>query len=222
MPHSKKARCSSLEDAQEAKSLSDLVKHYKEHHQSDLDWRENLSIPEAVFGDQSTFAGEFPFKPEKKDIDWDVFKKNVHVNPHQARYYTPNELQKIAERLAANWNRDSFKDFEDLYDYIKSILVISPSNPKGVVKNPHALIIYDIALRLARRFGVWPKKYVYLKGKGPFEGAKALGLGKYIKYRRILYSDIIKHYPELKELDAAELENFLCWYYKQLNRFNRF
>lgn len=215
--NSKKVKCSLKGNAPNVKSLRELVKHYKKHHQLDLDWRDNLSIIEAVFGDNNYNSEIEPLQTIPTDLKWD----NFQANPHQARHYSKEELKEIAISLAANWNRTSFKDFDDLYDYVHSILVISSINPNGKVQNPRALIIYDIALRLARRFGVWPKKYVYLNGIGPFKGAKALCLGKYIKYRRILYSDIIKYYPELKELDAAELENFLCWYFKQLNLFNR-
>ena len=150
------------------------------------------------------------------DAQWNDFLDEVKINPHQAIYYTKKELRKIAEHLAAHWNRKTFEDFEDLYEYVSSILVITVTNPDGVVKNPYALIIYDIALRLASRYGVWPKKYVYLNGSGPFKAARILGFGKFIRKRKILYSDVIKKYPELGKLDAAELEDFLCIHRKQI------
>lgn len=176
-------------------TLEDLVRYYKEHHDLHHQWDRECSFPEAVFGGSK-------------------------VHPHQARI-PKARLKEIADFLANHWNRDSFKDFEDLYEYVRSLLVQTPTNPNGIVKNPHALIIYDIAIRLVYKYGVWPEKYVYLNGSGPYEAAKALGLGKFIKQRKILYEDIIRNYPELAALDAAQLEDFLCIFHNRLNNFKK-
>ena len=227
--HVTKSTCSSKKNIAPMKSLRDLIDEYKKKWHLHEDWGIYRSIPEAVFGDTRYTPGNPPMPDVLPDAQWNVFLGKVKINPHQRYPMTLSQnqiiLRKIAEHLAANWNRHSFKDFEDLYDYVYSILVKTPTNPKGVVANPYALIIYDIALRLAYRFGVWPEKYVYLNGSGPAKGVEALGLGKYIKKdkkrKTILRTDIVKHYPELGELDAAQLEDFLCIYHNVLNRYNK-
>ena len=191
--HITKSTCSSKKSISPVKSLKDLLDEYQNTWHLHKDWDKCRSIPEAMFGDTSYTPGN----PPMPDV-------------------LPYALRKIAEHLAAHWNRKTFKDFEDLYEYVGSILVKTAANPSGLVKNPYALIIYDIALRLAYRYGVWPKKYVYLNGSGPFEAANILGLGKFIRKRKILYLDFIKKYPELGKLDAAELEDFLCIHRKQI------
>lgn len=188
-------KCAPPPNVSPTATLEDLVRYYKEHHDLHRQWDKECSIPEAVFGGSK-------------------------VHPHQARI-PKARLKEIADFLANHWNRDSFKDFEDLYEYVRSLLVQTPTNPNGIVKNPHALIIYDIALRLAYKYGVWPEKYVYLNGSGPYEAAKALGLGKFIKQRKILYEDIIRNYPELAALDAAQLEDFLCIFHNRLNNLKK-
>ena len=214
--HTTKSTCSSKKSISPVKSLKDLLYEYQNTWHLHKDWDKCRSIPEAVFGDTSYTPGNPPMPDVLPDAQWNVFLGKVKINPHQARYYTKDELRKIAEHLAAHWNRKTFKDFEDLYEYVGSILVKTAANPSGLVKNPYALIIYDIALRLAYRYGVWPKKYVYLNGSGPFKAANILGLRKFIRKRKILYLDVIKKYPELGKLDAAELEDFLCIHRKQI------
>ncbi len=176
-------------------ALEDLVRHYKEHYDIHRQWDRECTIHNAVFG-----------------------YSNVH--PHQGRI-PETRLQEIENSLMKQWNRKSFNDFEDLYEYVRSLLAQTPSNPNGMLKNPYALIIYDIALRLAYKYRVWPEKYVYLNGTGPYEAVKALGLGEFIKHRKILYVDIIRNYPELSHLDAAQLEDFLCIFRNKMNNFKK-
>lgn len=179
--------CGSGREPSKTANLKELVKEYHGRCHLHEKWGEKMSFTEAVFG----------AKPEKTD--------------HHQQYFTKVRLHEIADQLAKQWNRNTFKDFEELYDYVRSILLISPTNPNGKIKNPNALIYYDIALRLSSQYNVWPKDYVYLNGNGPFEGAKALGLDKLKdKERRIAYSAIIAQYPILAGLDAGELEDFLC------------
>ena len=222
--HTTESTCSSKKSISPVKSLKDLLDEYQNIWHLHKDWDKCRSIPEAVFGDLRPNAPHCASDVLPEGA-WDDCLPKVKAHSHQSRYYSKSALREIAEHLAANWNRHSFKDFEDLYDYVYSILVKTPTNPKGVVANPYALIIYDIALRLAYRFGVWPEKYVYLNGSGPAKGVNALGLGKYIKKdkkrKTILRTDIVKHYPELGELDAAQLEDFLCIYHNVLNRYKR-
>ena len=198
----------------------ELINHYLKEHDVRKIWDRSLSIPQAVFGDANPDLAKYPNPDKLSDKEWGTFLKNVKKDPHQARI--PNDrLRIIAEHLANHWKRDSFCDFEDLYDYIQSLLAKPSSNPARLIQNPNALIIYDIALRLAHRFNTWPEKYVYLNGSGPYEAAKALGLGKFIKQRKILYEDIIRNYPELAALDAAQLEDFLCIFHNRLNNFKK-
>lgn len=211
--HIKRSPCSPKMKALNAKTLKDLADEYQKERHLREEWSVDRFFHDVVFGDLRQDAPKLPQKPS--ETEWSVYIGKVKTHSHQTRI-PKGRLRKIAERLAANWNRNSFKDFEDLYDYVSSILVKSTTNPNGLVKNPYALIIYDIALRLAFRYGVWPQKYVYLNGSGPYEAAKTLKLRKYIKKRKILYSDVIKQYPELGNLDAAEIEDFFCIYRKQI------
>ena len=218
--HTTKSTCSSKKSISPVKSLKDLINEYKKKWHLHEDWGIYRSIPEAVFGDTSYTPDNPPMPDVLPDAQWNVFLGKVKIHSHQTYPMTLSQnqiiLRKIAEHLAAHWNRKTFEDFEDLYEYVGSILVKTAANPSGLVKDPYALIIYDIALRLAYRYGVWPKKYVYLNGSGPFKAANILGLGEFIRKRKILYSDVIKKYPELGELDAAELEDFLCIHRKQI------
>ena len=213
--HTTKSTCSSKKSNSLVKSLKDLLDEYQNTWHLHEDWDKCRSIPEAVFGDLRPNAPRCASDVLPEGA-WDDCLPKVKAHSHQSRYYSKSALRKIAEHLAAHWNRKTFKDFEDLYEYVGSILVKTAANPSGLVKNPYALIIYDIALRLAYRYGVWPKKYVYLNGSGPFKAANILGLGKFIRKRKILYLDVIKKYPELGKLDAAELEDFLCIHRKQI------
>lgn len=209
--------CKSKTKSNEEISLENLVEVYKKDYDLHRNWKRVLTIPEAVFGDFTIYTKVQPLIDTLSVSQWSDFLEKVKPHSHQyPRPYSKEDLREIAKYLAEHWNRSSFKDFEDLYDYVCSILLMTPSNLSGIVKTPHSLILYDIALRLAYRYGVWSEKYVYLNGNGPFEGIKALKLSKYIRRdRKILYSDIIKHYPELTELDAAQLEDFLCIFRKQ-------
>ena len=192
---SNRSTCGSEKQPFNAANLNELVEIYQKKHDLHKIWGEKRSFEEAVFG----------AKPEKTD-------------PHQ-QYFPKVKLHEIADHLAKQWNRNAFKDFEDLYDYVRSILHISPTNPYGKIKNPNALIFYDIALRLSAQYNVWPKDYVYLNGNGPSDGAKALGLEKLKdKKKRIAYSESVKLYPALSKLDAAGIEDFLCIYKNEIEK----
>lgn len=201
------------------KSMNNCINDYKAKHNLHKNLKRKLSIPQAVYGNVCSPA--FPSMMDKlTEKEWENVMDNFHSHPHQSRYYSKESLKEIAKHLAAHWNRNTFKDFEDLYEYVSSILVKTATNQSGLVKKSYALIIYDIAIRLAYRYGVWPKKYVYLNGTGPYNAVNDLGLKAYIgKQGRILYADIIKNYPELGKLDAAQLEDILCIYHNQLANF---
>ena len=198
---------------QEAKAntLAALAQAYKHDEEKVHDiWGKKLFIPEAVFGDRCKNPDARLTSDSLTEEKWGDFLKRAKKDNHQRRIPTAR-LCEIAEHLATRWERDAFEDFEDLYGYVSSILVLTPNNPNGKVKNHCALILYDTALRLAYRFGEkWPEKYVYLNGGGPIEAAKMLNLNPYIKKRKILFEDVIKVYPEFGELDATEMEHFLC------------
>ena len=211
-----KGKCGAPPKIANPKSLKDLVDAYLDAR-PDRYCAKALSIPEAVFGWISDNPQLLP--DVLLENQWDAFIDKVTIDRHQSRKYSKRDLRDIAEYLANNWKRNTFSDFEDLYEYVCSILVLSLSNSTEVVKNPHALILFDIAIRLAERFNVWPKKYVYLNGNGPFEAAMDLGLGNFIKGRKISYGEIIKYYPEFLKLDAAQLEDYLCIYHEQLKQF---
>ncbi len=210
---SQSGRHASYPPPKEAKgnTLAELVQEYTKLKENVHGiWSKELFIPEAVFGDRC----ENPDTRLTSDIlteeQWKDFLKRVKKDEHQHRI-SPDRLREIAEHLAAHWNKDAFKDFEELYKYICDILVQSKANPDGKLTNPCALVLYDTALRLAYRFGKkWPNKFVYLNGGGPNDAAKMLKLTPYIKKRKILFADLVKAYPEFNPLDATETEHFLC------------
>ena len=190
---SNRKKCSSMQKQSDASNLQEFVKTYQSNYNLHERWNKKCSFEEAVFG----------AKPDKTD-------------PHQ-KYFPKVRLHEIANLLAKQWNSSAFNDFEDLYDYVCSILYKSKTNPDGNIKTPNSLIFYDIALRLSAQYNVWPEKYVYLNGNGPSDGAKALGLEKFkYKNKRIAYSVITAQYPDLADLDAAEIEDFLCVCKKEL------
>lgn len=200
-----------LQDKAKASTLAALVRAYKHNEEKVHDfWSKKLFIPEAVFGDRCKYPDAQITSDILTEEQWRDFLKRVKKDHHQRRI--PNDrLREFAEHLAIHWKRDSFEDFEDLYEYVSDILVQSKDNPDGKIKNPCALVLYDTALRLSYRFGEkWPKKFVYLNGGGPIEAAKILELNPYIKRRKILFANVTKVYPEIKKLDATETEHFLC------------
>lgn len=99
--------------------------------------------------------------------------------------------------------------FEALFDQ-----VLADAKSFGVVKGP-CLWIYDICLRIGQTLPspVLPKNYVYL-----FCGAKAgaAKLGIKAKNYRVAVSVFHSKYADLRVLDAADIEDFLCCYCAKL------
>lgn len=86
----------------------------------------------------------------------DALKKSVHVSALEQNPLVENN------RLV-----NSFTDFEELYDFVNSVI--------GYISGIGALTVYDTSKRIGHLFenAIYPKMYVYLNA-GAMEGAKAL------------------------------------------------
>lgn len=98
------------------------------------------------------------------------------------------------------------KDFEDVYHWVDKVL--------DGVTGVRDLYRYDVAMWIATKLGLPPKKYVYLHS-GAAEGATHFGIPK--SRKTILPSEL----PEpLSGVSADDLEDMLC-IYKDCFRGNR-
>ncbi len=169
----------------EADSLAVLVKEYLDQYRDcykseDEWWRESSTWEEAL----------------KKAWNSRLCDGKMHGHQCRVAHKLPEGL-KIS--LDANVQPDRFKNFHQLYSWIKSITTD--------VKGLGATTTYDVAQRL----GVWMNmqpEFVYLHA-GAAKGAKHLGIeGE---------SVLLSAFPnEIQKLGATHAENFLCIYKKEL------
>ncbi len=124
---------------------------------------------------------------------WQSVGEKGKMHPHQYRVGKEKLGKGLKICLSRNKQSDSFKDFDDIYSWIKSIT--KPTDGLGLVTT------YDVARRLGAWLRVQPKM-VYLHG-GAAEGAKKLG----IKGEIVSLNDFPK---EIQSLGATHAENFLC------------
>lgn len=94
---------------------------------------------------------------------------------------------------------DGFSDFEQLYDFVASVI--------GNIKGVGSLTVYDTAKRIGHLFEtpIYPKQYVYLSA-GAMEGAKTLLGTKSLKFREPV--EIFK--PYFGTLPSIFIEDILC------------
>lgn len=125
--------------------------------------------------------------------------------PHQRRCSHLNRANAITTLVNAKlWNRQ-YKDFEDLYDTVKTVI---GNNCKGV----GLLTCYDIAKKLSGIFNppIYPDRKVYLQS-GALKGAYNLtGDAKYTKKAQVIEDTNLTLGPLLKSLSSIDIENFLC------------
>lgn len=101
---------------------------------------------------------------------------------------------------------DKFCDFEELYDYVRSVI--------GRIKGIGQLTIYDTAKRIGHLFDtpIYPKMYVYLAA-GAKKGAENLILPMFpLKYREPI--DLFK--PYFGTLSSIFIEDMLCVFENEL------
>ena len=108
-------------------------------------------------------------------------------------------VQKVAPFVQKNKLFEGFVDFEQLYDYIASIIAGIP----GI----GPLTVYDTAKRIGHLFAnpIYPQQYVYLSA-GAMDGAKALLGTKNLKFREptALFE------PYFRGLPSIFVEDILC------------
>jgi hypothetical protein len=104
------------------------------------------------------------------------------------------------------------KDFDELHELIKSKILPIPFVGE--------LYCYDTAFKIGISMGIYPQR-IYLHADTR-KGAVSLGL--YKKGKEVLEkSDLLKRYPEFENMEAYQIEDFLCIKEKAgiLKRFKR-
>ncbi len=126
-------------------------------------------------------------------------------HPHQHRL-TKKALTEAKQNLIKNYITISqAKDFDSLFQYVKR----SCCEITGIGE----LYVYDTSLRIGAKLNLMPAK-VYLH-RGTRVGARVLGLGS-----KVEALEISQMPPELRKLEAYEIEDFLCFLYKDQRKQN--
>lgn len=107
--------------------------------------------------------------------------------------------------IIKNKINDNFSDFEELYDFIRSII--------GNINGIGLLTVYDTAKRIGHLFEtpIYPKQYVYLAA-GAADGAINLLKVSSLKFREPI--DLFK--PYFGTLPSIFIEDILCIFKKEL------
>lgn len=194
--------------------IDDYIKNYRPAHQTELTNCNSLS--ESVWGkDFSLFSSvAIADKDHPSSTEWNDIEKSITIHTHQA-VIGKKYCRKVGECLCKHFNTSRrFNTFEELYDYVKSILTNPFNGNAPVVKGEDCLIIYDIAKRLAKRFAADPDAYIYLNGSGPKTAIKDL-IPNY-RGSTIPRKVLISSYPSLGRLSSADIEDFLCIYKNEI------
>lgn len=134
-----------------------------------------------------------------------LFRKNIYIgNQHQNRIPITKKTKAITI-LSSSMPPKNIKDFEDLYDWVYSLL-----KKNGVIQQP-CLWVYDIALRMGQTMTpvIEPQKYVYLFA-GAKKGAMMLG-GIIIKNHKALTTS----FPLILQKEGSlYIEDIMCEYSK--------
>lgn len=130
---------------------------------------------------------------------WKSRFENGKMHGHQCR--VANKLSEGLEvALADEIKAEHFKDFQSLYDWVKSVV--------GRVKGLGVTTAYDVA----RRLGAWlilEPSIVYLH-TGTAAGARKFGVEGEV-------APLSAFPKEIQSLGATHAENFLCIYKNQLS-----
>jgi hypothetical protein len=152
-----------------------------------LDGYQSATFPEAL---KAAFHGKYP--PNGMNAG--------KRHPHQRRI-SNEALQQWAAKLGKAQARiQAFRGqaFEDLFDFI--------NEQASAVSGLGPLMVYDTALRIGANIDCLPKDWVYLHAH-----ARIPGVGSGV--RRIKKSKLPEALKALEDLDAYEIEDFLCIYH---------
>jgi hypothetical protein len=143
-----------------------------------------------------------------------VFNEKVpHFNHRWNLKNHPEVPQKVASiLLKLTAEIQSRRNFDDLHEFIKSKIWHIPFVGE--------LYCYDTAFRIGISKDIYPDK-IYLHA-GTRKGAMSLGI--YKKGKEVLEkSELLKKYPEFKNMKAYQIEDFLCIKEKEgvLKKFKR-
>ncbi len=181
--------CSSNNRRQGDSILADLVSDYIEKYRGKMkrylrDYKDQLTLNDAI------------------EIAALCVSSNGKRHGHQRRR-KKSALDESARRLLGVRDKiKMYRDFEDLRGFVDStIRDICDIGP---------LTIYDTALRIGAKLGLYPKA-VYLHGE-VISGAKALGLN--YRQKSIPIKDIPE--PISSNLEPYEIEDFFCRYKEEL------
>ncbi len=124
------------------------------------------------------------------------------MHKHQRRVGRDSLSAIRAPLSVAMLGRNGFESFEDLFAVVKAAI----SDLPGIGE----LTIYDTSLRLGAFFGISPSS-VYLQ-RGALKGARNFYTRRRIGTPLPLGRSVscVGFHPELSELSAHEIENFLC------------
>jgi len=176
------------------RTLSDLVRHYKEHILPTHPGKKDIKLlPDDLRGDLfgSCFAAVLAMR-------WVGAQT---MDPHQ-RNVRKEERETFGTRLGAKkYEIERCKDFHSVYNIVSAFKI----DYIGY------LTVYDTALRICLYRGMAPE-HVYLHN-GAFCGARYLLNKGFLKIKKIRDNtpyDLNVFPQELQKLAAWEIENFLC------------
>lgn len=174
-------------------SLSGLIDDYIRHHRADR------LLELGVFRHLRSFEEAI----QKAALATDSRGRR---HPHQHRF-TASTLRACAQALLAHKGRlREVASFHELHDAVRRIT--------RSVYGAGPLYVYDVAARIGARCSLFPD-LIYLHA-GTREGVRAFGLNYRDEFLRP--ADLS---PELRRLEAGELEDFFCIYRDELARLCR-
>lgn len=182
--------CPSVPDFEEAKDVQELVAYYRKAFADSFHRLEKLeNVTDYVCGCHN----ELPVTK---------YCRNSHT------YCIPTRVMAEMIRRLSDIDRQEFKDFEELCQYVDSKRIPGYGN----------LCIYDFSLAYGYNHNLKPEKRVYLHA-GALVGGKQLRLLGYIDRDVAQPSMPIEAFdPLLRGLGSMHLENFMCVAHKQLKK----
>jgi len=169
--------------------IKKYIREYRPCAQDELNWfQQQSTLREAV-----NYAARSIDNRKKRYSHQRRLKK---VSLEQAQQILLTDIQSIEQA----------RDFDALFELVDRIL--KPVNGIG------ELYVYDTALRIGSKKGIYPTK-IYLHA-GTRVGAKALGFDG--KAETLEKSALLVKYPEFHPLEPHEIEDVLCIFKADLKK----
>lgn len=218
----KKRSCiKDLNISQDSNNLDELVKHYLTHKQKSkysevpiTHKQERELYLESLKDNLDFLCGEHNDEERRKKHK---YLYNGHQNNLQSYFAGTPVVDNLLEYLK-DINRETFKDFDELYDYVMQIKRKNKDKTKGFGYT----CIYDFSLRYGWNHNpkILPRKFVYVHAH-PKTCAQHLSELGFItsKVRTSTYRIPIEDFSEeilQPGMTAADIEDFLCVYRKEI------